>query len=175
MPDLVATLLDPFDDYDVYYDGRVYSRKTDKFLKPYPDYNHGYAMVRLYDKRGQRYDKSLGRLVAETFVNPPSIQHAATVVYKNYDPSDCHADNLAWRSRPYALRYRKQKEYRDRFDTPAYRVRRYHPSSNENPQPFGTLAQAAEAYGLLFTEIYNTAVQHIPVHTIPDLGFVLEG
>lgn len=172
MAETIVTLAHPYEDYDVYSDGKVYSRKRDKFIKPFLDRN-GYLMVRLYDRKGGRVEKSLARMVAEIFVSPPSPYHSEVVIHKNYNKSDCRAENLEWRSRAYARRYADQEIIRDSSDVLNKRVSRYRPSSNSNPQPFGTIRQAAEEYGLLYTEVFNTASAHQPVYTIPDLGFVL--
>lgn len=82
-------------DYAILYSGRIYSLKTNKFLKPQGNGN-GYLKVslRIEGKTVQQY---VHRLVALTYLkyNPsfPEVDHI------DGDKHNNHADNLRWVNR----------------------------------------------------------------------------
>lgn len=86
----------PFDKkYIVYCDGRVFSKKTNKFLKPFVRSRLKYNALQL-KIRGKRKNKNLSVLILETFVSPrPNGFHAAHLNGKN---NDDRLENLAWTS-----------------------------------------------------------------------------
>lgn len=65
-----------YDKYEVYDDGRIFSYKTKKFLKPYTMKN-GYQLVHLSDNKGKIKTYYVHRVVYETFSGepiPPNMQ-----------------------------------------------------------------------------------------------------
>ena len=58
-----------FENYQISDDGRVWSRKSNKWLKPI-DVN-GYKQASLY-KNGKEYKRLVHRLVAEAFIPNPN-------------------------------------------------------------------------------------------------------
>ena len=66
-----------FDGYSVTDDGRIYSNKTQRFLKQFPNHK-GYLQVCLTID-GKKKTKRVHRLVAESFIpnptNKPQINH----------------------------------------------------------------------------------------------------
>lgn len=76
-----------FPDYLIYSDGRVYSIRSEKFLKP-RDNGAGYLQVVLYGK-----EYLLHRLVAIEFLGPnPNLE----VHHKDHNPYNCDVSNLQW-------------------------------------------------------------------------------
>ena len=59
-----------YDNYDVYPDGRIYSYKSKKFLKP-STMKNGYQTVCLYDNEGNRKMYYLHRVVYEAVTSSP--------------------------------------------------------------------------------------------------------
>lgn len=59
-----------YDNYDVFEDGRIYSYKKKKFLKPETN-NKGYKQVLLYDNEGKRKLYLLHRVVWEAVTGSP--------------------------------------------------------------------------------------------------------
>lgn len=165
-----AKLPYPFDDYEVNELGEIYSFKRSKVVRPVVDHN-GYLLVRLYDGRGNRTSKSVGRLVAENFLEKANKRNN-TLIYKDHDRTNCSLDNLKWVTRAYAIRYYKQLEERDHWDQNHMKVRVKEEGSPYLPKPVGTIAEAAEKYGLLYNEIAISASEGRPCPT--DMRYTFE-
>lgn len=76
--------------------GRVWSYRTNKFLKPTLS-KHGYFYVTLVDKEGNRVKRKIHRLVAEAYIpnpdNKPEVDHI------NRRRTDNYVNNLRWVTR----------------------------------------------------------------------------
>lgn len=87
-----------FEDYLIYEDGRVYSRKKNIFLSPRRrgKKKRQYYVVALYDcsNTGKRKDFAIHRLVAEHFIENPN--NHPVVNHKDNNPMNNHVDNLEW-------------------------------------------------------------------------------
>ena len=87
--------------YEIFDDGRVYSHKSNKFLKAVKN-NSGYETVNLY--RGTidgRRSCSIHQLVAENFVkNPKGYKE---INHKDGNKSNNSYENLEWCEHPYNL------------------------------------------------------------------------
>lgn len=80
-----------FSDYLVYPDGRIFSTKTNRFMKTY--LNNGYEHISL-SINGKQTNQKVHRLVAETFIpNPNNLPH---VNHKDKDRQNNCIDNLEW-------------------------------------------------------------------------------
>lgn len=83
----------------IYRDGRVYSTKSNKFLKPQLNSN-GYHIVHLFGKKKAR----VHRLVAETFLTD-SEYYGLDVNHKNGTKTDNYESNLEWCTRSHNIRH----------------------------------------------------------------------
>ena len=89
-----------FENYQIYDDGRVWSKKSNKWLKPI-DIN-GYKKVSLY-KNGKEYQRLVHRLVAEAFI--PNPNNYDEINHINEDKSDNRVENLEWCTPSYNINY----------------------------------------------------------------------
>ena len=81
-----------FEDYSITNDGRVFSHKSDLWLKPLVDAN-GYHMVTFW-KNGKSTLKKVHRLVLEVFDRTPALGEVCR--HLNGNPQDNRLDNLRW-------------------------------------------------------------------------------
>lgn len=78
--------------YIIFPDGRVYSEKSNKFLKPFLN-PCGYLLVDLH-VRGKSYYRQVHRLVAMYYI--PNPKNLPIVNHLNGDKTDCDVSNLEW-------------------------------------------------------------------------------
>jgi len=90
-----------YPDYMVYEDGRIWSSKTNKFLKPAYTKN-GYASVELFNQEGSKR-LLIHRLVASAFI--PNPDNLPQINHKDENPKNNHVDNLEWCSARYNMNY----------------------------------------------------------------------
>lgn len=90
-----------YPDYEVFADGRVFSHKSNKFLKPVTHAN-GYAFVELFNEFGSKI-KSIHRLVAEAFI--PNPHGYPCVNHKDENPLNNRVENLEWCTHKYNSNY----------------------------------------------------------------------
>lgn len=90
-----------YPDYTVYEDGRIWSNKTNKFLKP--NYTErGYASIELFNSDGHRRFL-IHRLVANAFI--PNPHNLPQVNHKDENPTNNAASNLEWCTAKYNMNY----------------------------------------------------------------------
>lgn len=75
-----------YDKYEVFEDGRIYSYKSKKFLKPVTMKN-GYQIVCLYDNEGKQKNYYLHRVVWESVTGVP-IPNNLQINHQNEDKTD---------------------------------------------------------------------------------------
>jgi len=95
--------IEGYPEYDIYDDGRVYSHKRNKFLKPCKN-NSGYDTVNLY--KGDTHSRRtclVHRLVAENFVKNP--KNLDMVNHKDCNKDNNNYRNLEWCDRSYNANY----------------------------------------------------------------------
>lgn len=81
-------------DYDITKEGKIFSRKRNKFLTTHIDSN-GYERVSLYIKGKGGASVYVHKLVAETYIeNPLDYKYVA---HKDDNKKNNHVNNLFWR------------------------------------------------------------------------------
>lgn len=80
-----------YPNYLIYEDGRVFSKITNKFLKPF--IAQGYYCISL----GRKKKKSIHRLIAENFLENPNNYPEVDHIDRN--PKNNNINNLRWVSR----------------------------------------------------------------------------
>ena len=84
-----------YENYLIYEDGRVYSKKRNIFLKPFTDNSKGYLCCKLYNNYFKKNKtKKVHRLVAEHFIPNPS--NNPQVDHINRIKTDNRIENLRW-------------------------------------------------------------------------------
>jgi len=142
-----------FPGYSVNPLGKVMRDATGRIL--IPRYNqYGVPYVGLM-REWQQCIRSLPRLVARAFLPPPS-NFFDTPIQIDGDPTNCQADNLMWRPRWYAVRYKQQFEerYDNPLEVPIHAI-------NEREQ-FDNSFEAACRYGLLEREVVLSVLNRTP-------------
>lgn len=81
-----------FTKYEVYSDGRIWSYKKNRFLKPFTN-KKGYQQIHLSDNEGQKKMYYLHRIIYEAVTGEP-IPSGFEVNHRNEDKTDCSFANL---------------------------------------------------------------------------------
>ena len=91
----------PLDEnYLIYSDGRVFSKKSNRFLTPTLNKTNGYLYVSLGRKLPK---KNIHRLVAECFI--PNPNNLPQVNHKDENKQNNNVENLEWCTQNYNLCY----------------------------------------------------------------------
>lgn len=90
-----------FPSYLIYDDGRIWSNKTKKFLRPSCT-KRGYKSIELFNDEGSKRF-NIHRLVAEAFI--PNPNHLPQVNHKDEDPRNNCVSNLEWCTAKYNMNY----------------------------------------------------------------------
>lgn len=113
-------------DYLIYEDGKLYSKKTNRFLKGKKD-NIGYHLYALaiQDKRGikgRKLSKMVyaHRLVAEYFLDNPN--NYPYVHHKDENKLNNHVSNLEWVSPELNMKYHRENHINKKRSTPKYKL-----------------------------------------------------
>lgn len=95
-----------FPGYSVTDDGRIWSEKSQKWLKGVPT-KVGYLIVTLYVE-GKKHMKTIHRLVAEAFI--PNPEGLPEVNHRDEDKANNVVSNLEWCSTKYNCNYGTRNE-----------------------------------------------------------------
>lgn len=109
-----------YPDYLVFRDGRIWSNKTNKFLKPGKN-RGGYESVDLFNANGHRRFL-VHRLVAEAFIPNPRL--LPQVNHKDENPSNNTVGNLEWCDAKYNMNYgngAKNRHAKIDYSNPCYK------------------------------------------------------
>ena len=80
--------------YEFYEDGKVFSYKVNRFLKPILG-KDGYFHLDLIDNNGNRKTHSLNNWICRAFYGNPPFE-GAEAMHLDENPLNCHYKNLKW-------------------------------------------------------------------------------
>ena len=98
--------IDNYPGYLIYENGSIYSKKSQKFLKPIKK-STGYYAVNLYDINGIRKMFFIHRLVAQNFL--PNPNNYPDINHKDENKANNSANNLEWCNKKYNEQYGTKK------------------------------------------------------------------
>lgn len=136
-----------FPDYLISNEGRVKQAEKGNLLTISVN-QFGIAHVGL-TKNGVQCRRGLAHLVAKTFLRNPN-HHIDTPINLNGDRLDCRAENLAWRSRWFAIEFFKQLNM---YKAPVVEERVRSITTGEE---FDNSREAALHYGLIEWQIFDS-------------------
>lgn len=147
--------------YAVTEDGRVWSYKHSKFLKPKPV--NGYYMVDLFkDGIDKKYQVTVHRLVALTFI--PNHDNLPCVNHKDESRTNNHVDNLEWCTFKHNSNYgtaverlkaNKTKEGYERAWAASAKVRSKPVRCMDLNTVYNSISEAAKTVGVCMTSIWK--------------------
>lgn len=145
--------IEGFSGYSVNPLGQVRHDSNARVLQPRIN-QYGVPYVGLM-REWRQCARSLPRLVANAFLSPPS-EIFDTPIQLDGDPLNCRVDNLMWRPRWYAIRYKWQfkERYPNAIDEPVHAI-------HENER-FPDSFSAARRYGLLEEEVVQSIINRTP-------------
>lgn len=142
-----------FPGYSVNLFGQVRNDDTKRLLRIRLN-QYGVPYVGLV-RDWKQYIRSLPRLVAQTFLSPPS-DIFDTPINLDGDRTNCAVDNLMWRPRWYAVYYNQQ--FVDPYPHPINQPVK----AQEELETFPNSLSAACRYGLLEKEVVMSILNKIP-------------
>ena len=86
-------LIEGFENYYITEEGKVWSEKSQKFMKPHLD-KYGYEIIAISEDSYNRKKFKVHRLVAKAFL--PNPEDKPMVCHKNHDRADNRVENLVW-------------------------------------------------------------------------------
>lgn len=150
--------IDTFPDYEVSDWGNVRNIRIRRLLAIYPN-THGIPMVGLSRQsertylRAPQHKRSIALLVANAFIEPPTLEKFNTPINMDGDRFNNHIDNLTLRPLWFARAYHQQFHKPPRgFNYPIEEVK--------TGEYFKTSWDAAIKYGLLDREILLATLNH---------------
>lgn len=118
-PEELWSDIDAYSGYEVSTQGRVWSNKTGRFLKPYIGKN-GYPYVNLMSPTGRVVHRYIHQLIAEAFVYNDDPENKWLVRHLDDCRVHCTSDNLRWGT------------VRDNYEDSVRNGRRHTPTKEEN-------------------------------------------
>jgi hypothetical protein len=151
--------IEDFPHYAVSNYGDVVNLKTD-CLRKQTQNQQGVSMVTI-SRNGRGYTKAVGLLVARAHVlNQYDAEVFNTPIHLDGNRTNCHAENLMWRPRWFAIKYHQQ------FDFLNFRLANDPLEVIQTKEAFDHLRIPSVKYGLLYTQIVLSALNR-NVYTLP--------
>lgn len=157
--------------YFVNEKGEVYRPDTSRYLTVSTNQG-GVRYVTLERVDGSRANYSVASLVAHAYLEEPDpirCGRTPTLIFKDGNKENFHKDNLAWRTRSYAIRYTKHMRH-----VYAEKVKRIPVRSIESGgavRYFPSIHDCAVHYGVRSFEIVNSLENGDEVYFAPGVIF----
>lgn len=152
--------LEEFPGYIINPSGEVSNEKNGRTLIRSP-IRSGIQTVG-FTRDGVQYRRSVAKLIAEIFSEPPMREDFDTVMHLDGDKNNCAASNLTWRPRWFAIRHHQNRE------AGWYEGERHPFICLETNEVFTSLTEPSIKYGLLEHKILEGLYNQTPVF---PLGF----
>lgn len=146
--------IDGFPGYAISNYGRVFNETRQRPVKQSPvQYN---MMTVALVREGKQYRRSVGTLVAQTFLSPER-EDFNTPIHLDGDRANCCVDNLMWRPRWFAVTYHLELRANPFMEWNQDIV------LNDTGEIFGHISEPAMKYGLLQSEIHKSIINGVRV------------
>jgi hypothetical protein len=144
-----------FPGYSVNTLGQVQRDRSGRIQSPAVN-QFGTVYVGMY-RDFHKFHRSLAKLVADTFLDPPRDTAFDTPINLDGDRYNCSIANLMWRPRWFAIQYHHQ--FKERYVRPIEEELR----ARETQEVFPGSWEAACRYGLLERDVVLSVENHAPV------------
>lgn len=141
-------LIEEFPDYAISNHGRVRSERTGRLLR-INEGRGGHTSVGLMGLEPTNIRRSITRLVADHFMEPPPHPAFDTPIHLNGIVPDCHLYNLMWRPRWFAVKFHAQFREQKLLIPDSI-------SDRTNGTIFDSPIHAAQTCGLLLDDIMDS-------------------
>lgn len=142
--------IEEFPTYSISDQGNVHNHRYDRPMRTNPN-NYGHMKVTLTDEEtGERYDRSIVKLVAEAFCKPPS-RACNRIAALDGDIHNTRAENLVWRTGRYAWKYSRQLKEEQPTHYKNLKVQ-----NTTTGAIYENIIEAGMTEGLLFDEIWRS-------------------
>lgn len=164
-----------FSRYFISARGEVLNGHRQVIIRPSLTQN-GHQKISIFDDEGIRVTKSVAKLVALTFLPPPT-QDFDSLIHLNGDLSDPYYLNLAWRPRWFAIRYHSQflysEKHHPKYDVPVelvnypYTTEKYSRGAFNSQLRFESIVDCGIYFGVLWDDIWRSTYLNklvFPIH-----------
>ena len=149
-----------FPGYSVHRTGKVRNDDTGCMMKT--GLNQGGTPMVGLTRDGVQYRRSLALLVAISFI-PQLDGRFDTPIHLNGDTLDNHVDNLVWRPRWFAVKYKRQFLDEATLGPPRWRIRKDIWQADDHDKVWANSWDCARYNGLLELHLCNSIVNKMPV------------
>lgn len=150
--------------------GEVLHQRSGRTKRPSKN-QYGTYFVNLMDDFGKQRSFPIANLVAYTFIGiDPDHPNRNTLIFKDGDRSNFTVENLAYRTRSYAIRYNKQVASGDwsKYDR-SFAIESE--DANGRIQRFPSIVEASMAHGVLPEDILSSIRRRKPTQVVEGLRF----
>jgi hypothetical protein len=152
--------------YDISNLGNIWNRRRDKMMSVSLN-NHGHVKITLMAPDRVRHTRSVAQLVADAFVDPPSLLCDHLIVLDG-DFTNIRADNLSWRPQWFAWKYTRQ------LKEPQPNHYRNLPIENVvTGEVYDSVIDAGIKEGLLFNDIWRSTYSGDAIYPFGHIFIVL--
>lgn len=144
---MIVQVLEEFPNYSISPEGVVINNVTGTTIVPQVN-QMGHLYVTIWKSPGLRFVRTVASLVASVYLENPDEEHFNSLIHLDRDKLNCHAENLAYRPRWFAVEYHRQVRYSPMLPGVAI-------VNIDTSEGFADIREASLYYGLLEFEVYN--------------------